>query len=141
MQATRARFASVLEWLCAAAIVAGLLVAALAAIREFRDVRALTPIMAREAPAPDAPPILAPRAVSLPLLVLADGKEIRIGDRASTIAEKLGPRAQIGSDTVERDGVVERVTRLYSYAGTQFALVIEVPRADAPARIAAIYRQ
>jgi hypothetical protein len=141
MQATRVRFASVLEWLCAAAIMAGLLVAALAAIREFRDVRAITPIMAREAPAPAVPPVLAPRAVSLPLLLLADGKAIHIGDPASTIAETLGPRAQVGSETVERDGLVERVTRLYSYAGTQFALVFEVPRSQSDLRVIAIYRQ
>ena len=141
MEATRVRFAPVLEWLCAAAIMAGLLVAGLAVVREFRDVRALTPVLAREAPVPDVPPVLAPRAVSLPMLLLADGKAIRIGERASGIVEKLGRRAQVGSETVERDGATERITRLYSYAGTQFALVFEVNRPDAAPRVVAIYRQ
>ena len=141
MEATRVRFAPVLEWLCAAAIMAGVLIAALAAVREFRDVRAITPVMAREAPVPDVPPVLAPRAVSVPMLLLPDGKEIRIGDRASAIVENLGRQAQVGSETMERDGSTERTTRLYGYAGMRFALVFEAARPDAPSRVVAIYRQ
>jgi hypothetical protein len=142
MEATRVRFAPVLEWLCAAAIIGGLLVAGLAAIREFHDVRAVTPVvMAHEAPVPDAPPVLAPRAVSLPILLLADGQEIRIGDRASQILDKLGRWAQVGTETIEREGASERITRLYSYAGTQFALVFEALRPDTAPRVVAIYRQ
>ena len=141
MEATRVRFAPVLEWLCAAAIIGGVLAAAVGAAREFEDVRAVTAVMARAAPTPDAPPVLAPRAVSVPLLLLADGKEIRVGDRASQVLAKLGVRAQIGTDTIEREGTTERITRLYSYAGTPFALVFEVGRPGATARVTAIYRQ
>ena len=119
-----------------------MLVAALAAAREFRDVRAVTPVvMAHEAPLAQAPPVLAPRAVSVPMLLLLDGQQIKIGDRASQVLAKLGPRAQVGTETVERDGATERMTRLYSYAGTQFALVFEVPRAGLAPRVVAIYRQ
>jgi hypothetical protein len=141
MEATRVRFAPVLEWLCAAAIIGGVLAAALGAAREFEDVRAVTAVMARAAPTSEAPPVLAPRAVSVPLLLLADGKEIRVGDRASQVLDKLGARAQLGTDTIERQGTTERITRLYSYAGTQFALVFEVARPGATARVTAIYRQ
>jgi hypothetical protein len=131
----------VLEWLCAAAIIAGVLAAALGAAREFEDVHAVTAVMARAAPTPEAPPVLAPRAVAVPLLLLADGKEIRVGDRASQVLDKLGARAQVGSETIEREGTTERLTRLYSYAGTRFALVFEVARPGATARVTAIYRQ
>ena len=141
MEATRVRLAPVLEWLCAAAFIAGVLIAGLAAAREFGIARAVAPVLAREAPVPDVPPVLAPRAVSLPMLLLADGKEIRIGDRASAVVEKLGRRAQVGNEAVEREVATERITRLYSYAGTQFALVFEISRPGATARVVAIYRQ
>lgn len=141
MAATRVRFAPVLEWLCAAAIIGGALAAFLGVAREFEDVGAVAAVMATTGPVPEAPPVLAPRAVSVPILLLADGKEIRIGDRAAAVAEKLGGRAQVGSETVERDDDTERITRLYSYAGTQFALVFEAPRPDSPPRVVAIYRQ
>ena len=141
MEAIRVRFAPVLEWLCAAAIIGGVLAAGLGAAREFEGVRAVTAVMARSAPTPEAPPVLAPRAVSVPLLLLADGKEIRVGDRASQVLDKLGARAQVGTDTIERKGTTERITRLYRYAGTPFALVFEVARPGATARVTAIYRQ
>ncbi len=143
MQATRVRVVPILEWLCAAAIIAALLTAGLTALREASSVRALTPVMAREAvaPAPDLPPVLASRAVSVPMLILADGKEVRVGDGASRILERLGPFAQVGVDTVEREGVRDRITRLYSYAGTQFALVLQAPKKGAELRVMAIYRQ
>jgi hypothetical protein len=141
MEAMRVRFAPVLEWLCAAAIIGGVLAAVLGAAREFEGVRAVTAVMARGAPTPEAPPVLAPRAVSVPLLVLADGKEIRVGDRASQVLSMLGPLAQVGTETIEREGTTERVTRLYGYAGTRFALVVEVARPGATARVTAIYRQ
>jgi len=141
MEATRVRFAPVLEWLCAAAIMGAVLAVALGAAREFEDVRAVTAVMARAAPTREAPPVLSPRAVSVPLLLLADGKEIRVGDRASQVATKLGPLAQVGTETIEREGTTERTTRLYSYAGTRFALVFEVARPGATGRVTAIYRQ
>ena len=144
MEATRVRVASLLEWLCAAAIIAGVLAAGISALRELYDVRALTPVIAHEASSPpvaDPPPVLAPRAVSVPMLILADGKEVRLGDAAAKILERLGPFAQVGVETMERDGVRERVTRLYSYVGTQFALVLEAPKKGAELRVVAIYRQ
>jgi hypothetical protein len=141
MAATRVRLAPVLEWVCAAAIIGGALAAFLGVAREFQDVSAVAAVMATTGPVPEAPPVLAPRAVSVPMLLLADGKEIRIGERASAVEEKLGRRAQVGSETVERDGATERITRLYSYAGTPFALVFQASRVQSDPLVIAIYRQ
>jgi hypothetical protein len=146
MEAIRVRFAPAIEWLCAAAILAGLLAAERAFVQDGVDgvghVRAAAaPVVAHEAPALEAPPAIGSGAVSLPLILLSDGKEIHLGDIASRIVERLGPSAQVGADAIERDGARERITRIYNYVGTRFALVFEAARQDAEPRVVAIYRQ
>jgi len=140
MEATRVRFVPLLEWLLAAGFILGALAAAAIAVRDFRDVRAIPPVSAAEAPAPDPPPVLPPRAVAVPLLSLPDGKVLRVGDSASQILKRLGAWAQIGTDSLDRDGVRERITRFYEYAGARFAVVLESPQ-DPDPRVVAIYRQ
>jgi len=140
MAATRVRFAPVLEWLVAAAFIAGALIDVTIAVRDARQVRALTPVMAREAAAPEPPPVVPSRSVAVPMLPLADGKELRVGDRASEVLERLGMWAQVGPDSIERDGASERITRFYEYVGTRFALVFQTPRPGVEPRVVAIYR-
>jgi len=75
------------------------------------------------------------------MLPLPDGKVLRVGDAASQILDRLGAWAQIGGDSLERDGVSERITRFYEYAGARFALVFEAPRPEATQLVVAIYRE
>jgi hypothetical protein len=143
MEATRVRFVPLLEWLLAAGLILGAAAAGTMAVRDLKDlhgVRAVTPVSAAEAPAPDPPPVVPPRAVLVPMLPLPDGKVLRVGDAASQILDRLGAWAQIGGDSLERDGVSERITRFYEYAGARFALVLE-SRPNQDARVVAIYRQ
>jgi hypothetical protein len=140
MEATRVRFGSILEWVLAALVIAAALAAGSIALREIRTVRAVTPVIASEANiSDDAPAGIPPRAVSVPLLLLGNGQEVKIGDRASEVAARLGSAAKLISESVERSAVRERLTRFYSDVGVQFAVVYEAIERTAEPRVAAIY--
>ena len=141
MEAPRSRFGPFLEWLIAAAITA-LVVAAVSLVgREVRDMRAMTPVIAEERPPAEPPAGLPPRTVSVPMLLLLDGTEVRVGDRLSDVATRIGQAAQLGPDVIERATRGERFTRFYQYVGSRFALVLEKFETDAEPRVAAIYVQ
>ena len=140
MEATRVRFGSILEWVLAAAVIAAALAAGSIAFQEFRSVRAVVPVIAGEASIYYDPPAgIPPRAVSVPLLLLGNGQEVRIGDRASEVAARLGSAAKLVSESVERTAVRERLTRFYTDVGVQFAVVYEAIERTAEPRVAAIY--
>jgi len=141
MDATRIRIGAIVEWVVAAGFILVTLAVGSIVVREFRTVSAVIPVIAREAPAPVPPtPAGVPsRAVSVPVLLLADGKELRVGETVSEIGARLGPRASSGTPSIERAPNGERLTRFYEYAGTRFVLVFEPFERDAEARIAAIY--
>ena len=144
MQATRVRYESLLEWAVAAASMVALVALGSLVMREFRTVSAVMPVIAREAP--PAPVVAAPagvpaRAVSVPMLLLSDGNEVRVGETLSAIAERLGRQAEAGLQSVERAAFGERLTRFYEHAGTQFVLVFEPFEQDGEPRIAAIFLQ
>jgi hypothetical protein len=138
MAATRVRFGSMLEWLLAAAFVAGAVALVSMTFREIRNVEAVMPVIAGEAPV-EEPPGVPPRSVSVPMLLLGNGRDVRLGDRASEVAARLGDVSQVISESLDRSEVRERVTRFYSYLGTQFVLVFEDIERNADSRVAAIY--
>lgn len=142
MDAPRPRFRSVLEWLAAALVTAMLVIAGSLLFREVRTIQATTTVEASTPALPSVPAGVPSRAVSIPLLLLPDGTAIRLGERASAIAARLGEAAQVTAEAVDRGaGPWERVTRLYSYSGMQFALVLEAPDGSAEPRITGIYLQ
>lgn len=97
------------------------------------------PVSAREAAAPEPPANVPPRAVSVPLLVLLDGTEIRVGETIAEVTARLG-NAQVGPDIVDRGGR-ERLTRVYNYLGTEFTIIYERADAGDEPRAAAIFLQ
>ena len=109
----RSRLASALEW-----VVAGLFLAATIAVASllFRDLRLqqrlirATPV-AQPSLALTVPPWVPERALSVPVLPLVDGKELRIGDSVSAVAQRLGRSAESGRQEVDRGRVGERLTR------------------------------
>ena len=141
MKAPRVRFESFIEWAVAAAVIVALLAAGSVAVREVRSVNAVTPVIAREAPDAPVPAGVPSRAVSVPVLLLADGKAIRVGDSLSAIALRLGRQAEVGTQSVDRAPNGERLARFYEHAGTRFVLVFEPFQRDGEPRIAAIYLQ
>ena len=142
MEASRSRVESILEWAVAAIFVLGVIAVGTVAIREFRTVSTVMPVLARETVTPmaAAPAGVPPRAVSVPILLLSDGLAVRVGESLSLIVERLGRAAEAGQ-AVERAPYGERLTRLYEYAGSKFVLVFEPFQRDTEPRVAAIYLQ
>ena len=140
MAATRVRFGAMLEWAVAAAMMLAVLAAGSGLFREFRTVRAVVPVIAGEAHFYyDAPADIPPRAVSVPLLLLANGGELRVGDRASDVAARIAGTVTVVSESIERSAFRERLTRFYNDVGVQFAIVFEALDQDAEPKVAAIY--
>jgi hypothetical protein len=139
METTRPRFGSILEWALAAAVVIGAAMLASVALGELRNVRPVVPVIAGEGPVNDIPTGVPPRFVSVPMLLLGNGHEVRLGDRAAEVAARLGNVPQVISESLDRSEVRQRVTRFYSYLGTQFVLVFEDVERNADLKVAAIY--
>lgn len=143
MEATRVRVTSILEWAVAVVLVLATLGIGSIVAREFRTVAAVTPVIADEVLTPvlPAPAGVPSRAVSVPMLLLPEGLDVRVGESLTQIAARLGRQAEVGLESVERAPNGERVTRFYEHGGTRFVLVFEPLERDAEPRIAAIYLQ
>lgn len=142
MEATRFRFGAIVEWAVAAAAMVAVVVLGLFAERQARTVSAVTPVIAREVPAPfiATPAAIPPGAVSLPMLVLNDGKDIHIGQTVSDVIAQIGSRAEVTEPSMERVPHGQRVTRSYEHGGIRFRLVFEPFDKGAEPRVAGIYR-
>jgi hypothetical protein len=142
MEATRARFGSAIEWVLAAVVIAAAAFIGSTVWQELRTVNAAVPVIARAAssvaPVPTGVPA---RAVSVPVLLLAGRKEVRVGDTVSAIATLLGRAAEIGTQAVERAPFGERLIRFYEHHGTRFVLVFEPFEKGGEPKVAAIYLQ
>ena len=141
MDATRARFGSLLEWILAAVCIVAILAIGSIAVREFRTVAAVTPVIAHEAALPDPPAAVPSRAISVPMLLLPNGVELRVGDPAAEVVSRLGRQAEVAAPSIDRSASGERVTRFYEQGGTRFVVVLEPFADDAQVRVAAIYVQ
>jgi hypothetical protein len=143
MEAIRARFGSVLEWLVAAAFIVALVAVGSIVWRELRTVTTTLPVIAHESQADAAvPPAGVPaRAVSVPVLLLPGGNAVRVGESVAAIAARLGREAEVGTQTVDRARFGERLTRFYEHLGTRFVLVFEPFEEKGEPKVAAIYLQ
>jgi hypothetical protein len=140
METTRFRFGSILEWALAAALIAAVVAGGSTLFQELRTIRAVVPVIAGEASTYFEPPAGIPsRAVSVPMLLLANGREVQLGDRVSEVTDRLGSAVKVLSESLERDAVRERLTRFYSDVGLQFVVVFEAIERNAEPRVAAIY--
>ena len=141
MDATRARFGSLLEWILAAVCIIAILALGSIAVREFRTVAAVTPVIAHEAPLPDPPAAVPSRAISVPVLLLPNGVELRVGDPAAEVVLRLGRQAEVAAPSIDRSAAGERVTRFYEQGGTRFVVVLEPFADNAQVRVAGLYVQ
>jgi hypothetical protein len=132
MDGARTRLGSALEWIVAAAAL-GILLLALSSIGWLFGGDGApgggTPL----------PPGVPPGALSVPSLMLVDGKEVRVGDSVAVVADLLGRHAESGRQEIDRRAPGERLTRYYEYRGTRFILVFGPVRTEATSRVAAIY--
>jgi hypothetical protein len=140
---TRVRLGSAIEWLVAAMFLLATLAVASLILRELRShpaAQASEPGAA--AVASTALPAGVPaRAISVPVLLLLDGREVRTGDTVDRVAASLGRSAEVGRQVVDRGALGERLTRFYEHQGTRFVLVFEPFERNGVLRVAAIYLQ
>jgi hypothetical protein len=139
----RARLGSVLEWLIAAAFLLATVAVATLIVREFRTApRAAA--SASESASPSLPAGVPTRAISVPVLVLLDGKEgkeVRVGQSVDHVSRALGRSAEVGRQLADKGALGERLTRFYEHNGTRFVLVFEPFERNGPLRVAGIYLQ
>ena len=96
---------------------------------------AVTPVIAGDAlPEPPVPAGVPSLAVSVPMLLLADGSVVRVGERLETVAARLAGALELRPQSVERAPNGERLTRFYEYAGARFVLVFEPFEAEGRSR-------
>lgn len=139
MDATRARVSSLFEWLIAVACIVGVMAIGSVLMRGVGSVAAVAPVIAHEEALPDPPATVPPRSVSVPVLLLADGSELRVGDAAADLSARLRSVAEVAPATIDRTPSGERVTRFYGQNGQRFAVVLQPLSGDGQVRVAAIY--
>jgi hypothetical protein len=139
MDALRVRLSALVEWAVAAVFLTATLAVGSLIVGQLR-----VPRMHPSAPAARTAVVATPAAVpagavSVPVLPFSDGKEIRVGDTAATVATRLGRAAESGRQEVDRGTLGERLTRFYEYSGFRFILVYEPFERNGEQRVAAIY--
>ena len=143
MDVVRARVGSAVEWVVAAVFLLATLAVASLVLRELRAAASATPPAAIPASVSAAalPAHIPEKAVSVPLLILAPEKEIRVGDTAARVAAVLGREAETGVQQSDVGPSGERPTRFYDFSGTRFALVYESAEKGGSHKVTAIYLQ
>ena len=139
MDATRARVSSLFEWLVALACILGVVAIGSVLMRDISSVSAIAPVIAHEEVLPDPPATVPPRSVSVPVVVLVDGSELRVGDTAAEVLAHVSANSEVAPATVDRTALGERVTRFYAQNGQRFVVVLQPPAGDGEVRVAAIY--
>jgi hypothetical protein len=139
MDATRARVSSLFEWLVALACILAVMAIGSVLMRDLGNVTAIAPVIAHEEALPDPPATVPPRSVSVPVMLLADGSELHVGDRAADAFAHIGTNSEVAPPTIDRTPLGERVTRFYARNGQRFAVVLQPLAGDGEVRIAAIY--
>jgi hypothetical protein len=133
------RVGAAVEWVVALAFLLATILVAVLIIREMRAVRTPPPAPP-PATAPSGPPAdLSTHSISVPSLLLLDGGQVRVGDTLEQVTAALGPASQVGTDTIGRARLGDRITRSFDHAGTRFVLVFEPFERNGPPRVTAIY--
>jgi hypothetical protein len=140
MDALRVRLGPALEWAVAAAFLAATIAVATLILRDIRGsgIHPAAPVAAAMV-VKDVPSSVPKGAVSLPVLSLANGKTVRIGDSVANVSASLGSTAETGREQADQGRLGERLTRFYDYAGFRFVLVYEPFERNGERRVSAIY--
>jgi hypothetical protein len=142
MDVVRARVGSAVEWVVAAAFLMATLAVGSLVLRELRAAASTGPDLSAPVVTASALPAGLPdKAISVPLLILSEEKEIRIGDSQTRVATILGREPETGVQQSDIGPAGERTTRFYDFAGTRFALVFEASGRSPDPRVTAIYLQ
>ncbi len=143
MYASRLRLGSAFEWMVAVAFLCATFAVGVLIVRELTTVRTPAPAPAPMQPAerqrPTLSSVVPAGAMSVPVLLLLDGKEIRVGDSLEHVNRIVGTDALLASQIVEPGPLGERFVHGYQHAGTRFLLVFEPFERGGTPRVSAIY--
>ena len=136
MEERRFRVGSFFEWVAAALGVAGVLWMLSVPVQRVIGPRV-------EAALVDAPAALPPGvpagAANVPVMLLLDGREIRVGELHTRLLQRLPDKLTSGPVQRTAGEHGERQTRTYVVNGTKFFVVCDRPEAGGPLRISGIY--
>lgn len=127
---------SVLEWCGAAALLIAFVWVASLVLRDWVDRR---PLIFGETALQDEPVGIPDGATEVPLLVLLDGTEIKVGDPHGRVVELLNERHALGPQQTVRGNFGERWIRAYQHGSTRFFIVCERAQPEDPLKVANIY--
>jgi hypothetical protein len=139
MDASRPRLGSAFEWVVAAAFLLATAAVAWLIVSEMHAVRTLpVPRQERESAPATEPAAVPAGAISVPVLILLDGTEVRVGDTLRKVTDRLGAGTDVESGA-GRSRFGERLTRSFEQGGTRFVLVFEPFERNGEPRVTAIY--
>ena len=104
-----------------------------------RTAAAITPLSAHGPGTSVATAAIPSGSVSVPVLLLSGEMNIALGDTATAVTNRLGPRAESVPASLERAENGDRLTRTYDVSGNRFALVFQRLAGDPEPRVYAIY--
>jgi hypothetical protein len=133
------RLSAAAEWLVAALFLAATLGVTVMIVGELRPDPTVRAAPSAPPPAAGVPPAVPAGAVSVPVLALGEGLELRIGESLGVISTRLGRAAESGRQEVDQGLLGERLTRFYEFQGTRFILVFEPSERRGEPKLIAIY--
>ncbi len=134
MDATRSHLSFPAEWIAATIFLLATFAVGSLIVNELRVPTRSTPASTVEPAIPTVPQ----DAVAVPKLMLADGVELFVGERASDADGKLAA-AVFSGRTTEQGPLGVREIRSYELAGTHFLVVLEPFERKGELRVAGIY--
>ena len=130
---------SLFEWVLAVAVLGGAVWFGGPYAARWLPRQAAPPTTEIEVPA--TPTGVPPGARSMPLLVLLDGTEVRVGMPETTLRTILSERLAAAPRVASRGQFGDRITRAYLAQGTRFWVVLERRLPGDEVRVSAIYLQ
>ena len=136
MEERRFRIGSLFEWLAAAGVVIILIWLISVPVQRLLGPR----VEASLVEAPSAlPPGVPAGATNVPVMLLLDGREIRVGVLQTRLNTLLPDKFADGPAHLSPGEFGERRTRAYSVDGTRFFIVSERLEPSGPMRVSGIY--
>ena len=133
------RAGSALERFVTAAVLVATCGAALLIVRELWQA---PPVIAQAVSDPTSVPgSLSERAISVPSLLLRDGRQVKVGDTLDSAERTLGAGTESRGQEQGWGVLGQRLTRQYDEQGTRFAVVFEPFQRGGGLRVAGIYLQ
>lgn len=133
----RVRLGWAFEWVVAASFLVATVGVVSLIVRELRTPPAGASV--QTGVAPSLPSGIPARAISVPVLLLLDGRELRVGETLDAVSRRLGTPPDAGPPIVDHGPLGDRLTRHYDVQGTRFTVVFEPFERGGVLRVAGIY--